>query len=304
MKQSNMTALISAFARAYHAKNNKTTIFNDNMAGSLLTEQEYQAISNSMAQGINFFNPKFSGSGDEALRWIVDNRLSPSPLGRAAFAENALQNAVKFGTKQYLIIAAGYDTFAYRQPDWASSLQIFELDRESTLTDKKARLAKSGIQIPDNVHFVNADLTDDTWPYALTDSCFDKSKITFCSLLGITYYLSAEVFKKLVAALSTLVPEGSTIVFDYPNENTYTEKAGERAKKQTLLARGANEAMLASYSYQQMEKLLSDCGFLIYEHINPAQITDRYFAEYNKANPSHPMTAFDNVNYCLAVKKL
>lgn len=60
--------------------------------------------------------------------------------------------------------------------------------------------------------------------------------------------------------------------------------------------------MLASYSYQQMEKLLSDCGFLIYEHLNPTQITDQYFSEYNKANPSHRMTAFDNVNYCLAVK--
>lgn len=38
-----------------------------------------------MSKGIQFFNPQFKGNKDEALRWIVDNYLSPSPLGRAAY---------------------------------------------------------------------------------------------------------------------------------------------------------------------------------------------------------------------------
>jgi len=90
MEQKNMTALISAFAR--------------------------------------FFNPAFQGTQTQALRWIVDNYLSPTPLGRAAWAERALRTSVRIGAAQYLIIAAGYDTIAYRQPAWATGLQIFELD--------------------------------------------------------------------------------------------------------------------------------------------------------------------------------
>lgn len=61
--------------------------------------------------------------------------------------------------------------------------------------------------------------------------------------------------------------------------------------------------MLGSYSYIELEKLLAESNFMIYEHLTPDEITDQYFKKYNNANPNHKMTAFDNVNYCLAVKK-
>lgn len=61
--------------------------------------------------------------------------------------------------------------------------------------------------------------------------------------------------------------------------------------------------MLASCSYNYIEKLLSEYGFLIYEHLTPELITEKYFNDYNTANPKYKMSAFDNVNYCLGVKK-
>ena len=69
------------------------------------------------------------------------------------------------------------------------------------------------------------------------------------------------------------------------------------------MASSAGEAMLAQYSYKEIEKILSDNDILIYEHLEPKEITKQYFNEYNVANPEHLMTAFDNVNYCLGVKK-
>ena len=76
MEQSNMAALVSAFARAYHSKNNEIKVFDDSLAAKILTEKEYGQISSSMVQGIHYFNPNFIGSDKEALRWIVDNQLS------------------------------------------------------------------------------------------------------------------------------------------------------------------------------------------------------------------------------------
>lgn len=87
MENKNMTALVSAFARCYHYKNNKYRIFSDNIAEKILSNEEYNAIANSMSEGINFFNPNFVGTKEDALRWIVDNQLSPSVLGRSAFCE-------------------------------------------------------------------------------------------------------------------------------------------------------------------------------------------------------------------------
>lgn len=304
MERKSMTALVSAFSRAYHSENNDVKIFNDSIAKLLLSESEYNEIAKSMSGGIMFFNPSFVGSENEALRWIVENQLSPSPLGRAAFTEKALKTAVSIGAMQYLIFAAGYDTFAYRQPYWANRLQIFEIDHPATAKDKQARLAKSGILPPNNIDYVEADFTKEMWQTALMGNAnFDKSKISFCSLLGLSYYLSKQVFTEMISVMGEMVPKGSSLVFDYPDQDTYTEKAGERAKKQAILAGGAKEAMLASYSYEEMRNLLSNCGFLIYEHLEPSEITKQYFHHYNKANPHHPMTAFDNVNYCLAVRK-
>lgn len=97
MKKESMTALISLFARAYHREHNKIRIFDDSVAGRLLTE--YERIAEQMADGIGWFCPSFQGTKEEALRWVVDNQLSPAVLGRAAFAERALQTGGKTGCR-------------------------------------------------------------------------------------------------------------------------------------------------------------------------------------------------------------
>lgn len=303
MKQKSMTALVSAFSRAYHALNNNTKVFNDSVASIILSQEEYSEISKNMSKGIGFFNPEFIGSEREALRWIVDNQLSPSPIGRTAYAEKSLERAVRIGAKQYLIFGAGYDTFAYRQPDFGKKIEIFEIDLLEMSMDKKERLNKANIFIPKNVHYIEADFTKETWELSLINNdIYDRDKISFCSLLGLSYYLTEDSLKKMISVIQKIVPKGSTLVFDYPDQSFYTNEAGERAKKQSILAAGANENMLASYSYSHMEKLLEECGFLIYEHLTPKEMTEQYFEEYNKANKKHKITAFDNVNYCLAVK--
>lgn len=304
MKNKSFTALISAFARAYHAEHNVVKIFDDRLARELLTDEEYMNISSNMSQGIAFFLPEFSGSQEEALRAIVDIQLSPSPLGRAAFAEQALKNAALLGARQYLIFAAGYDTFAYRQPEWADKLQIFEIDHPATWEDKQLRISALCKEQPSNVHYIPADFLEPDWQKGVVASpAFDPDQISFCSLLGISYYLPKEAFKQLLSAIIMLLPSGSSIVFDYPDELTFTPQAGERTQKQVMLAAQSGEPMQASYSCQELEQMLEELNLLVYQHLTPAEITGQLFQEYNDSQPAHPITAFDNVNYCLAVKR-
>jgi len=103
--------------------------------------------------------------------------------------------------------------------------------------------------------------------------------------------------------LGALLPIGGALAFDYPDKNAYCELAGLRARKQALLAGGASEAMRACYSYAELERLLESSGFLIFEHLAPPEITAQYFAAHNAADPAHAMSAFDNVCYCLAVRR-
>ena len=298
MEEKSMTALVSSFARWYHAENNVTKVFNDFLAGSILTEEEKNQISYHMSNGIGFFNPAFEGTGEEALRWIVDNELSPTTLGRSAWAEKALSKAVEAGTSQYLIVASGYDTFAYRQPAWASGLRVYELDHPVMSKDKQARAQRMCSKKPDGLTYIPIDLASESLADKLCAcSAYKRDALSFFSLLGISYYLPRDDFMTLIKDIADSAVSGSVVVFDYPGKHVYTEQA----RKQSMLASGAGEIMLASYSYGEINDLLSDCGFFIHEHLTPDEITERYFSEYNSASPTHPITSFENVNYCLAV---
>lgn len=285
MEEKNMTALISCYARCYHYKNNKYRIFSDNYAEKLLTNEEYNSISENMSNGIKFFNPKFIGTKAEGLRWIVDNKLSPSVLGRSAFTEKSLMNAIRLGCRQYLIFASGYDTFAYRNN--IQNLKIFEIDKKEMIQDKKKR-------VPNVAHYIECDFTDNNWTNNILNSDYDKNTISFSSLLGISYYLTKEEFSNMIKNISNIVSENSSIVFDYP------VKSNEQLES---LASAANEEMKSTYSYNDIEKILSDNGFLIYEHLNSEEMTNNYFDTYNTFNPNNKIYAPNNVNYCLAVKK-
>lgn len=303
MNNFSMTALVSAFSRAWHAENNEVRIFNDSVARKLLSDEEYRGIADNMSGGIGYFAPNFSGSREEALRFAVERVLAPAPLARSAFAESALENAAVIGAKQYLILAAGYDTFAYRQSDFAKNMSIFEVDRAEMLADKCRRAKAAELSEADNVVHVGTDLSDSGWANALAKSGFSVEKVSFCSLLGIVYYLTNGQFAELISLLSRLVPNNSSVVFDYPTTEYFTPRHNVKADCRRELAQGAGESMpCRGYTYRDMETLLEENGFLIYEHMTPEQATTRFFSDYNSAYPQHPMAAAENVNYCLAVK--
>ncbi|MDO4153606.1 MAG: class I SAM-dependent methyltransferase [Clostridia bacterium] len=303
-KKESMTALLSLFARAWHNERYAVRVLEDDVSRKLLSDEEYRTVGGHMANGISFFAPQFSGTNEQAIRLIATEYLCPSVLGRAVFSEQALRTAAKIGAKQYVLLGAGYDTFAYRQPAFAERLCIFELDRAKTVQDKIARLARAGITPPENVRYLAADFTVSGWEKVLYDNpAFDRAAPTFCSLLGLVYYLPTADFVRLLRTLQKLLCAGSSLVFDYPDENAFGETAGIRAQKQVMLASAAGEQMYGGYSLPTLTRLLSDCGFRVYEHLIPDEITAQFFALHNRANPETPLRAFDNVNYCLAVRK-
>ena len=288
-----MTAKVSCFARAYHYKNNDTRIFSDNLAEKLLGD-DYEQIAKSMVEGLDFFCPGYEGSKEEGLRFIVNKQLSPSVLARSAFCEDKLKEENANGCKQYIVFAAGYDTFSLRNID--RSFQVFELDQTHLLEDKKEHIRQANlIQTATNIP---CDLAGTLWKDQLFDAGYSKSQKAFGSLLGISYYLKKEDFEQLILNISDIMEEGSAICFDYPSTNECLE-----TRKTKMLAAGAGEAMKALYSYEEMKELLLECGFDIKEHLDFEKMTDRYFKDYNQANPSDLMYAPVGVEYVYAVRK-
>ena len=301
MENQSMTALISAFARAWHTKHAPVPVYCDTLAERLLGP-DYAAVAGHMAAGAAYFLPGFKGTREEALQQIVCRQLAPSPLGRAAFCEEHLRAAAAAGCIQYLLLGAGYDTLPYRQPEWLQGMTILELDHPVTAADKLARLIRAGIAVPENVLRLSADLTQSDWPQALmAQPGFRRDVPTFVSLLGLVYYLPHDAFTVLLDVLTELLAPGSMIAMDYP-EAGFFRASGGQAERQAQLAQAAGEPMQSGYTAQGMADALAGSGFAVTEDLPPEAITARYFAACNAAQPDAPIAAAEHVRYCLALK--
>ena len=287
----NMTALVSAFARLYHIKNSNIKIYNDMYAEKIITEDEYYEISTNMKSGISFFNPNYKGT--DPLKMIVNNNLAPSVLARTIFNEYHLFNEINLGLKQYIILASGYDTSAFKVNN---KLKIFELDKKEMIEDKLNRVNNAKLDIT-NITYIKTDFNND-WINDLTINNYNLNEKTFCSMLGISYYLDKETFKNTIKQLSNIIPKGSTILFDYPN--TFETK---KEKLNQQLAKGANEEMKSVYSYKDIENIAEDSNMLIYEHLNHNDIDNTYFYDYNTLNPNDKIIAPIGISYVMLVKQ-
>ena len=66
---------------------------------------------------------------------------------RSRYAEDRLAEAVARRVAQYVVLGAGLDTFAYRNP--FPPLRVFEVDFPATQEWKRALLAEAGIALPE-----------------------------------------------------------------------------------------------------------------------------------------------------------
>lgn len=287
----NMTALVSCFARSYHTLNSNIKIYDDKYARGMLSDEEYNNISLSMTSGIEFFNSSYEGNN--ALGFIVNNHLAPAVLARSSFNERHLNNEIRLGLSQYVILGSGYDTSAYKVND---KVKVFELDKEEMIRDKKKRVLNGKIDCS-NVSYIGCDFNNDNWMNILKNTGFDSDKKTFWSMLGVSYYLDRNVFFETIKLLAENMSSGSSIIFDYPT----LEDDEEKTKKEAL-AKAINEDMKGRYSREDILNVSREVGLKVYEELGSNDINNDYFYDYNTLNSDLRIYAPKGINYCLLVK--
>lgn len=289
--EQNMTALVSLFARAYHQKNKDIKIFDDLLSTKLITEKEYEMIGLNMSQGISFFNPTFKGSKEEALKWIVDHQLSPSVLVRSAFCKETIEEMKEKGCQQYLDFASGYDLFAYY---YQNQMHVFEIDKKEVIEDKRQRCKDVDIE---NIQFLSIDLSQENWINTLLQGDYQEDQLSISSMLGLSYYLTKDEFKKMLKQLSKYLLKGSRLVFDYPSIQESKE-----TKINEMLAKEADESMKAKYSFAELKEILNQCHLTIIQHENHQTMTEKYISNYNAYYKDDPIKAPEGVCYCVVEK--
>ena len=196
---------------------------------------------------------------------------------RSRYAEDELALGVRRGVRQYVILGAGLDTFAYRNPHPQGVLHVFEVDHPTTQTWKRARLDEVGIALPDDLTFATVDFETQTLEEGLRAAGYDPTKSTFFSWLGVTEYLTTEAVMATLRFIAS-APVGSGVIFDYMISPSLLTPS-QRSSFDTLERRvaSAGEPWQAFFDPGLLTRDLQAMGFGYVEDKGPEEINARYF---------------------------
>ena len=192
---------------------------------------------------------------------------------RARYAEDALARARGRGIAQYLVLAAGLDTFALRAQ--RRDVTIFEIDHPATQQWKRSLVR----EVPENLEFVAIDFERETLGQALAATSFSTTEPTFIAWLGTTYYLGERTIRETLAALATACTRGSELVLDYWSRATFADAGAQALLTGTRIATAfQSEPIRTLLAPSAMEGLVRDCGWQIREHCAAEIANARYLA--------------------------
>jgi methyltransferase (TIGR00027 family) len=197
---------------------------------------------------------------------------------RSRCAEDALEAAAARGVHRYVLIGAGFDSFVVRQPAFARDLDIVEVDHPASQAMKRQRLAACRAKVPPNVHFVPADLREESLPSVLSRGGVSRHVPTFFSWLGVTIYLTRDDNVATLRGIAASSAPGSELVFTYVDQRALD---GQRsATLEQMRARRAmlGEPWLSGFDPTTLANELRELGFELIEDLGRLELTERYCA--------------------------
>jgi methyltransferase (TIGR00027 family) len=196
---------------------------------------------------------------------------------RSRYAEDRLAEAVKKGTTQYVILGAGLDTFAYRNP--FAAVRVFEVDFPATQEWKRDMLSEAQIPVPASLVFVPLDFEHKSLSEGLAEAGLDFKEPAFFGWLGVVPYLTLEAVRATLDAIAKM-PAGSGACFDYafPPESL---TAARRAVFDVLSDRvaAAGEPFKLFFTPEELEGELRRAGFHRIEQIDSEGLNELYFRD-------------------------
>ena len=257
--QPSRTARSTALQRAAHQLLEVPRVFDDPVALRIFG-----------AQGVAWLGRNldlYRTEGARAMRAFL--------VMRSRYAEDQLAHAVARGVTQYVVLGAGLDTFAYRNPH--RHLRVFEVDHPSTQTWKRSRLKEQAIEVPRSLTFAPVDFESQTLADGLNTAGFRADLPAFFSWLGVVIYLSKPAVAETLHYIAAR-PAGSQVVFDFaPPPSSMSER--ERVSHEGSAARAANagEPWINYYSPGLLVDELRTTGFGSAHYVGSGELNARYF---------------------------
>jgi methyltransferase (TIGR00027 family) len=254
------TAFRVAMRRAVHQVLDDPKVLDDPFALAILGEET--------ASALRAAPHEFENAGSANMRAFM--------VTRSRFAEDEIAAAVGKGVRQCVVLGAGLDTFAYRNPH--PELRVIEVDHPATQRWKRGLLAAAGIAIPSSVSFVAVDFAKQDLAEELGRSGFRSGEPAAFSWLGVVPYLTREAAFGTLRWIASLPPE-SAVIFDYAVARSLLSlREQEALEALSKRVAGAGEPFQLFFDPAELVAALLEMGFHRVEDLGSAEINERYFA--------------------------
>jgi len=269
------TAIGTALMRAVHSRLDEHPLIDDVLGERLIPEDGHAAylhlaVTKLQSEGRNTPTPQ--AALDAMLR---EGSGFTNVIVRARFTEDALRNAIDRGITQYVIVGAGFDSFALRGPAFAAGVDIIEIDHPTTQAVKRQRIEQCALRVPPSLHFIAADLATDDLAMILAGSPFRSDRPGFFSWLGVTMFLTREENLKTLRAIASCSAPGSEIVFTYL-DNRIFRSPSERFRKMRDSVQSVGEPFRSGFDPRCLAEDLRQVGLELIQDFTEAQLLERY----------------------------
>ena len=196
-------------------------------------------------------------------------------VARSRYAEDNLAQAVARGVTQYVLLGAGLDTFAHRNP--FPHLRVFEVDHPATQRWKRDLLQSSNLAVPANLTYAAVDFERESLPERLKATGFDVNAPAFFAWLGVVPYLTLTAFRSTVSFIGSQ-PAGSGVALDYGQPRSALPFV-EQLAHDSIASRVQQAGEPFQLFFTPSEIATEFTAFRVMEDLGAPEINARYFTD-------------------------
>ena len=261
------TAEGAVMSRAIHSRFAHDPILDDSWAIELLSPESRSVVEEAKTAG-----------DVEVTRGFDASPIFALGVASLRYAEDEVERCVADGIRQYVILGAGFDTFALRRADLADLIEVYEVDHPDVQALKRERIASASRRPARTPSFVPVDFEADNLTEHLDRSGYDRGQPAVLSWLNTIPYLTREATVATMREARDLLAPGSRLVVNYGADVSLTpEQAAFLATLQQVVS-SAGEPTRSRWEPDAFADLLLELDFRIIDHATEEDLTTRYFA--------------------------
>jgi methyltransferase (TIGR00027 family) len=207
---------------------------------------------------------------------------------RARFVEDAVEQAIAAGIRQYVILGAGLDSFAYRRHELLTDLRVFEIDQPASQEWKRSRLDELQVAIPPSLVFASVDFEREALGDALRRAGIDATQPALFSWIGVTMYIAVDAVEATLRSIASFAPRTRIVLtYDVP-ASAITGMQRDVRNAVSRLAAELGEPFVTAFEPSDIESLLVRVGFHDLRHYAPADLVEQYFGREDELRIGGP----------------